>query len=57
MESKMPLKSVLQIRLPLYLRNDFYEAAKKNNEIPAQLLRNFMRSYIKNSKDENAKQG
>ena len=52
----MPLKSVLQIRLPLYLRNDFYEAAKKNNEIPAQLLRNFMRSYIKNNKDENVKQ-
>ncbi len=57
MESKMPLKSVLQIRLPLYLRNNFYEAAKKNNKIPAKLIRDFMREYISDNSGEDAKQG
>lgn len=47
MQDKMPIKSVMQIRLPLHLRNKFNEIAKKNNKIPSKLIRDFMRDYIK----------
>lgn len=53
MQDTMPIKSVMQIRLPLHLRNKFNEIAKKNNKIPSKLIRDFMRDYInKNSGHE-----
>lgn len=45
--------SSLQIRLPTYLRDKFNETAKNNKQVPSQLIRNFMRKYIKeNSNDD-----
>lgn len=57
MQDTMPIKSVMQIRLPLHLRNKFNEIAKKNNKIPSKLIRDFMRDYIKENSGEDAKQG
>ena len=55
MQDTMPIKSVMQIRLPLYLRNKFNEIAKKNNKIPSKLIRDFMRDYIKENSGKDAK--
>ena len=55
MQDKMPIKSVMQIRLPLHLRNKFNEIAKKNNKIPSKLIRDFMRNYIKENSGKDAK--
>ena len=57
MHDTMPIKSVMQIRLPLHLRNKFNEIAKKNNKIPSKLIRDFMRDYINKNSGEDAKQG
>ena len=57
MQDKMPIKSVMQIRLPLHLRNKFNEIAKNNNKIPSKLIRDFMRDYVNKNSGEDVKQG
>lgn len=44
--------SCLQVRLPTHLKNKFNETAKNNKQIPSQLIRNFIRQYIKENTDD-----
>lgn len=52
MSQEKTFTSVLQIRLPLHLRNQFNKAAEKNKKTPSRLIRDFIRSYIKENSDQ-----
>lgn len=46
---------IIQFRIPLYLKKEFYNTVKNNKRVPSKVIRELIREYINENKEDNIK--
>lgn len=49
----MTQNCIIQFRIPLYLKKEFYDIVIKNKKVPSKVIRELIRDYINNNKEDN----